>query len=93
MRCPTGWDKNPPKPRQINARIKNYELRHRLLKSSKGLRNVAGMDKVAINQDLTKPQNKLAYEARQLVKTRQTKSTFVWDELHDRKHNILNPKE
>lgn len=91
--------KNPAKPRQIIARIKNYELRHRLLKSSKDLRNVTGMDKVAINQDLTKTRNKLAYEARQLVKTRQAKSTFVWDgkifviDFHDRKHKILNPKD
>lgn len=68
--------KNSAKPRQINACITNNELRHRLLKLSNGLRIVTSMIKVAINQDLTKTQNKLAYEARQLVKTKQVKSNI-----------------
>lgn len=50
-------------------RIKNYDLIHQLLKSSKDLHKISGMEKVAVNQDLTKIRNKLAYDARQLVKT------------------------
>ena len=88
--------KSEDRPRQIIARIKNYELRHRLLKSSKHLRKVNGMERVSINQDLTKTRSKLAYEARQLVKSRKAKSTFVWDgkifviDHNDHKHKILS---
>lgn len=71
--------KNNDRPRQIIARITNYELRHRLLKSSKQLRKIAGMENIAVNQDLTKTRIKLAYEARKLVKAGRAKSSFVWD--------------
>jgi hypothetical protein len=88
--------KSEERPRQIIARINNYELRHRLLKSSKNLRKVNGMERVSINQDLTKTRCKLAYEARQLVKLKNAKSTFVWDgkifviDHNDHKHKILS---
>lgn len=91
--------KSPTRPRQIIAKITNYDLRHRLLKASKDLRKVTGMEKVAINQDLTKTRNKIAYEARQLVKAGKAKSTFIWDGKifvighDDRKHKILNPND
>ena len=60
-------------------RIKNYDLIHQLLKSSKDLHKISGMEKVAVNQDLTKMRNKLAYDARQLVKNNKAKSTYIWD--------------
>jgi hypothetical protein len=53
--------KSEDRPRQIIARINNYELRHCLLKSSKNLRKVNGMERVSINQDLTKTRSKLAF--------------------------------
>lgn len=71
--------KNNDRPRQIIAKITNYELRHRLLKSSKQLRKIPRMENIAVNQDLTKTRNKLAYEARKLVKAGRAKSSFVWD--------------
>lgn len=91
--------KNNDRPRQIIARITNYELRHRLLKSSKQLRKIAGMENIAVNQDLTKTRNKLAYEARKLVKAGRAKSSFVWDgkifviDHGDKKHKILCPAD
>ena len=86
---------NPNRPRQIIARIKNYELRHRLLRSSKKLKDIPGMSNVHINQDLSKARGKLAYHARQLVREKKIKSTFVWDgrfiavDLKDKKHTLL----
>lgn len=91
--------KNNDRPRQIIARITNYELRHRLLKSSKQLRKIAGMENIAVNQDLTKTRIKLAYEARKLVKAGRAKSSFVWDgkifviDHGDKKHKILCPAD
>ncbi|KAK3090825.1 hypothetical protein FSP39_014950 [Pinctada imbricata] len=85
---------DPKRPRQIIARIKNYELRHRLLRSSKKLKDIPGMSNVHINQDLSKARGKLAYHARQLVREKKIKSTFVWDgrviavDLKDKKHTI-----
>ena len=67
------------KQRQITVRIKNYDLIHQLLKSSKDLRKISGMETVAVNQDLTNTRNKLAYDARQLVKNNKAKSTCIWD--------------
>lgn len=87
------------KPRQIIARIKNYDLKHQLLKSSKDLRKISGMERVAVNQDLTKTRNKLAYDARQLVKNNKAKSTFIWDgkifviDNNNSKHKILSPTD
>lgn len=69
--------KTPTQSRQIITRIIIYDLRHRLLKASKDLRKVTRMEKEAINQDLTKTRNKIAYEARQFVKARNAKSTFI----------------
>lgn len=57
------------------------------------------MEKVAMNQDLTKTRNKIAYEARQLVKAGNAKSTFILDGMifvighDDSKHKILNPND
>ncbi|KAK3087095.1 hypothetical protein FSP39_001589 [Pinctada imbricata] len=86
--------KHPSRPRQIIARIKNYELRHRLLRSSKKLKQHPDMSGIHINQELSKSRGKLAYHARQLVRERKIKSTFVWDgkvivvDNDDRKHTI-----
>ena len=90
--------KNMDRPRQINARIKNYELRHRMIKSSKDLRIISAMENVTLNQDLTKTRNKLSYEARKLVKAGKAKSSFVWDgniviDNKDKKHKILCPAD
>ena len=75
--------KPKPKPRPIIARITNYNLRHRLIKECRNLPKVKDirddMKNVFINQDLTKTRNKLAYEARQLVKSEHAKATFTWD--------------
>jgi hypothetical protein len=91
--------KRENKPRQIIARITNYELKHKILKSSKNLRKISGMERVTVNQDLTKIRNKLAFEARQLVKRGKAKSTFVWDgkifgiDHHDSKHKVQCPAD
>ena len=75
--------KPKPKPRPIIARITNYNLRHRLIKECRNLPKVKDirddMKNVFINQDLTKTRNKLAYEARQMVKSENAKATFTWD--------------
>ena len=87
------------KPRKIIARIKNYDLKHQLLKSSKDIRKISGMERVAVNQDLTKTRNKLAYDARQLVKNNKAKSTFIWDgkifviDNNNCNHKILSPTD
>ena len=87
------------KPRQIIARINNYDLKHQLLKSSKDLRKISGKERVAVNQELTKTRNKLAYDARQLVKNNKAKSTFIWDgkifviDNNNSKHKILSPTD
>ncbi|KAK3086912.1 hypothetical protein FSP39_025341 [Pinctada imbricata] len=57
-----------PKPRAIIARINNYEIRHRLIRESKKLRHITGMETISINQELTKQRAKLAYECRELVR-------------------------
>ena len=76
------------KPRQIIARITNYDLKHKLLKSNKTLKmRVEDKEKppltkfknVSISQDLTKERNNAAYEARQLVRAGLAKLTFIWD--------------
>ena len=67
------------KQRQITVRIKNYDLIHQLLKSSKDLRKISGMERVAVNQDPTKTRNKLAYNAPQLVKNNKAKSKYIGD--------------
>ena len=73
----------PVKPRSIIARINDYNLRHQLIKNSRNLFKGENISKemrgVSINQDLTKPRSKLAYEARQMVKSEHAKATFVWD--------------
>ncbi|KAK3096482.1 hypothetical protein FSP39_000598 [Pinctada imbricata] len=85
---------NTNKPRPIIARITSYSARHLLLKGSKKLRNIEGMSRVSINQDLTKRRAKLAYEARQLVKKGHAKSTFVFDgkiflvDANEKKHAV-----
>ena len=76
-------DSKPKKPRPIIARITNYELRHRLIKESRQLPKIKDirddMKGVFVNQDLTKARSKLAYEARQIVKSEKAKASFVWD--------------
>ena len=73
----------PVKPHPIIARINDYNLRHQLIKNSRNLFKGENISKemrgVSINRDLTKTRSKLAYEARQMVKSEHTKATFVWD--------------
>ena len=98
----------PGKPRQIIARITNYEVKHKLLKSNKALKmRVEDKEKpplpkfknVSINQDLTKERNSAAYEARQLVRAGLAKSTFIWDgkifiiSNKDVKHKVFTVRE
>jgi hypothetical protein len=57
------------------------------------------MERVSVNQDLTKTRNKIAYDACQLVKQGNIKSTFVWDskliliDHSDTKHKVLSPTD
>ena len=91
-------DPKPKKPRPIIARITNYELRHRLIKESRQLPKIKDirddMKGVFVNQDLTKTRSKLAYEARQIVKSEKAKASFVWDgkifivDNKEKKHRI-----
>ena len=66
----------PDRPRQIIARIRNYELKFKILKSAKNLRTTDGLKNFSINQDLTKSRDELAFMARQYVRK---KSTWVID--------------
>lgn len=83
------------KPRPIIARISNYGTRHSLIKGSKHLAKIEGMRGWSVNQELTKARSKVAYEARQLVKARIAKSSFIWDgkifvvDHQDRKHLLV----
>ena len=87
---------NQSRPRAIIARISNYQVRHQLIKSSKNLRDVAGMQNVSVNQELTKTRAKLAYQCRDLVRKKLAKSTFVWDgkifvmDNKEVKHKVLH---
>ncbi|KAK3082439.1 hypothetical protein FSP39_021807 [Pinctada imbricata] len=86
---------DPSKPRPIIARISNYNARHSLIKGSKNLSKVDGMQGWSVNQELTKARSKVAYEARQLVKAKIAKSTFIWDgkifvvDHNERKHLLV----
>ena len=90
----------PPKsaedrPRAIIARIKKYDTRHDLIRESKNLHKVKGMEGYSVNQELTKTRAKLAYECRSLVRQEFAKSTFVWDgkifivDKKEKKHKVL----
>ena len=87
---------NQSRPRAIIARISDYQVRHQLIKNSKKLRDVSGMETVSVNQELTKTRAKLAYECRDLVRKKLAKSTFVWDgkifviDNKEVKHKVLH---
>ena len=57
------------------------------------------MERVAVNQNLTKTRNKLAIDARQLVQNNKSKSTFIWDgkifviDNNNCNHKILSPTD
>ena len=53
-------------PRQIIVRVKNPQVKHRILKCSKNLKESDDYTAVMINEDLTKRRNFLAYKARKL---------------------------
>ena len=69
----------PGRPRQIIARIRNYDLKSKILKSAKNLRTTDGLKNISINQDLTKSRDELAFMARQYVRKKMLKSTWVID--------------
>ncbi|CAG2221083.1 unnamed protein product [Mytilus edulis] len=87
------------KPRQIIARIPNHNLKKKLLKASKQLKDRPDLQGISINQDLTVARSGLAYEARQLVRRKKIKSTFVVDgkiyvyDLSETRHVIRNEIE
>ena len=43
----------PDRPRHIIARIRNYDLKSKILKCAKNLRTTDGLKNISINQDLT----------------------------------------
>ena len=69
----------PDRPRQIITRIRNYDLKSKFLKSAKNLRITDGLKNISINQDLTKSRDELAFMARQYVRKKMLKSTWVID--------------
>jgi hypothetical protein len=69
----------PDRPRQIITRIRNYDLKSKILKSAKNLRTTDGLKNISINQDLTKSRDELAFMARQYVRKKMLKSTWVID--------------
>ena len=95
---------DPNRPRQIIARISNYDARHQLLKSNKTLKSKANDKKepiprfanASVSQDLTKERNSAAFECRQIVRAGLAKLTFVWDgkifvvSNDDTKHKVQN---
>ena len=95
---------DPNRPRQIIARISNYDARHQLLKSNKTLKSKANDKKepiprfanASVSQDLTKERNSAAFECRQIVRAGLAKLTFVWDgkifvvSNDDIKHKVQN---
>ena len=64
----------PGRPRQIIARIRNYDLKSKILKSEKNLRTTDGLKNISINQDLTKSRDELAFMARQYVREKMPRS-------------------
>ena len=98
---------DPNRPRQIIARISNYDARHKLLKSNKTLNSKATdkqnpipkLAKASVSQDLTKERNSAAFECRQLVRAGLAKLTFVWDgkifviSNDDQKYKVQNIRD
>lgn len=80
----------PNVPRQIIVRLRDRDTKRRILKSSKGLKDSEQFSMVAINEDLTKTRNALAYRARQLKKKGVISQTWTSDgkiflkDKHDR---------
>ena len=67
------------RPRSIIARIRNYELKKRILSAAKNLPATEGLGQISINQDLTKARDLVAYTARKFVRMKHLRATWVID--------------
>ena len=78
--------------RPILVKFLSYNIRRRIFEARKSLKD-HGLRNVYINEDLTRQNNKLAYEARQLKKQRQILDTFTRDgRIYIKRHVGENPK-
>ena len=66
-------------PRPVLVKFISYNIRHRFFEARKKLKNHSTLRKVYINEDLTRQNNRLAYEARQLRKQGAITDTFTRD--------------
>ncbi|CAG2247340.1 unnamed protein product [Mytilus edulis] len=66
-------------PRQIIVRLKDPQVKKRILRCKKLLKNRRDMKYVKLNEDLTKTRNNIAYKVRQLKIERIIKDTWTND--------------
>ncbi|VDI32397.1 Hypothetical predicted protein [Mytilus galloprovincialis] len=66
-------------PRQIIVKIKDHNVKKRILRCRKFLKGKTQYKYVRINEDLTKPRNAIAYKARQLSIERHLRDTWTVD--------------
>ena len=66
-------------PRPVLVKFISYNVRHRFLEARKKLKNHSTLRRVYINEDLTRKNNNLAYEARQLKNRGVISDTFTRD--------------
>ena len=74
-----GKKRNDGTPRPIIVKFIGYNVRRRVYEARKKLKNHATLRRVYINEDLTRQNSRLAYEARQLKKQRVIADTFTVD--------------
>ena len=66
-------------PRPVIVKFIGYNVRKRLYDARKKLRETPGLNGVYMNEDLTRENSELAYEARKLKRQRQIYDTFTRD--------------
>ena len=66
-------------PRPVLVKFVSYNVRHRFFEARKKLKNHSTLRRVYINEDLTRKNNNLAYEARQLKNRGVISDTFTRD--------------
>ena len=70
-------DRNGGRPRQIIARLSSVDAKFSLLKSSSGFRSSDNFKGISVNEDLTKNRGRLAFIARNLVRSNHIQRTWT----------------
>ena len=80
-------------PRPVLVKFISYNVRHRVYEARKLLKDKPSLKKVYFNEDLTRENGKLAYEARQMKKRGQLADTFTRDgRIYVKKFTNQRPK-